>query len=194
MSQKPIHKRNALETRDAIWAVLRQLRSATIGDIHAATRASRDTVREYLSCLSAAGYVTKVVVPGRGCARTHHYNLINDPGIDAPRVRRDGTPCTLGAGHQNMWRVMKVLGEFSAAELALHASTDIHEVRATTARDYCYHLCLAGYLVKQAGGERYRLLTSKWSGPRPPQVQRINQIYDPNLQQVVWIGGANDQQ
>lgn len=44
-------------------------------------------------------------------------------------------------------------------------------------------------MVRPARGRiraRYRFIAGRNSGPRPPQVQRLKQVYDPNLDRVVW--------
>jgi hypothetical protein len=33
---------------------------------------------------------------------------------------------------------------------------------------------------------RYRFLAARYSGPKPPMIQRIKAVYDPNRSEVVW--------
>ena len=85
---------------------------------------------------------------------------------------------------------MRVIGPFSILDLALNASTEEQPVKFSDARDYVANLHKAGYLVMlegQIGGRAiYRLVPSRYSGPKPPMVQRIKQVWDPNLGKVVW--------
>ncbi len=66
-----------------------------------------------------------------------------------------------------------------------------HPVAVQEAAFYCQYLARAGYLVVTAEGgpnraTRFRLLPSRYSGPRAPQIQRIRQVWDANKQEVVW--------
>ena len=179
MSQKPIDKRRPEETRQAIWAAIRRLGAFVPKEVRYKTRCSRSQVDEYVACLLAAGIVERVAgEPGR-------YVLVWDRGSDAPRVRRDGTPVTQGRGRENMWRTMKVLGTFSALELAINASTEEHAVAKREADTYCRYLEKAGYLHKLNGG-LFSLVRAMHTGPKPPMIQRVKQVYDPNLGRVVW--------
>ena len=199
MSQKPIDKRSPLETREAIWAAIRNMKNFTGRDVWMQTCCSKETVKEYLTGLTAAGYLEKALQP---CGSTieNRYTLVRDCGVEAPRVRRDGTEITQGRSRENLWRTMRILAEFSPRDLAIHASTEEVPVAETEAKSYIYYLHKAGYLalVKAAkpGSHvtpglqaRYRLLSSRYSGPRPPMVQRVKQVYDPNTRKVVWSGG-----
>lgn len=200
MPPKPIDKRNVLETREAIWTAIRRLKVFTSRRLYMETRCSRETIKEYLTGLTAAGYVSALTNAAPGPLE---YALARDCGIDAPRVRRDGTEITQGRSRENMWRAMKIIGDFTYRDLAVHAATEETPVAEAEARDYCYHLHRAGYLALITAGKPgsrttagaltlYRLLPSKYSGPKPPMVQRVKQVYDPNLKKVVWKGDAND--
>ncbi len=70
-------------------------------------------------------------------------------------------------------------------------------ISAEASRAYVGHLFRAGYLIEVAGAvylgvgrgamqARYRLAPGKYTGPRPPMIQRSKAIYDPNIDQVVW--------
>lgn len=206
MPLKPIHQRDAEETREAIWQAIRETRGVdsapnrpfTAAHLWQQTGASRATVTEYLTGLHRAGYITAVGKeagkPGKMPATI--YRLIRDHGVEPPRVRRDGTAVTMGMGRENMWRTMRIMGEFTARELAISATTEEVVVAESEARTYCYHLHKAGYLATigersgRTGLTCYRLLQSRYSGPKPPMVQRVRQVYDPNTRTVVWTGGA----
>ena len=206
MAQKPIDKRRPDETRAAIWQAIRDTRGKggepnspfTIHDIWAQTRCTRDIAREYIVSLAAGGFLQKLS-PAPGSS-SPLYVLLRDTGVEAPRVRRNGTLVTQGIGREQMWRTLKIAGaDFSCRDLAISASTDEHHVQEHEAKDYLYHLHRAGYLIITVEGgparlTRYRLLPSKYTGPRPPQIQRVKQVYDPNIGKVVWKGAADDSQ
>jgi len=158
-----------------------------------------DTVRCYVIGLERAGYLTitnSAVVNGPLAGRKSiHYRLARDAGADAPRVRKDGTPVTMGLAQEQMWRTLRMLkGDINARELAAHASTPAVPVRETAAADYLRHLHYASYLRETRRGHgtgrggiqsRYQLISN--TGPRPPMVCRADAIYDPNLGKTVWV-------
>lgn len=195
MSRKPIDKQQPHECRQAIWEWVRERGwlAFTVNDVACSIHLEPGSIRDYLTGLTKAGYLEASKVPRRGRAISDvTYTHIKDTGVDAPRVRKDGTPVTQGIGRRQIWNAMQVLKEFSPRDLAFNASTDDHRVAEGEANTYCKVLCQAGYLVARGTG-RYALIPSKWTGPHPPQIQRTRQVYDPNLKKVVWgkiEGGA----
>lgn len=183
MPCKPMHKRNGLDTRQAVWEAIRRLGTFTLRQLREETLLSMDSVREYVTGLHAAGYIGKEGCHVQGYAG--QWNLVKDIGIEAPRVRKDGSPVTQGQGRENMWNAMLIMRTFSARELAVAACTKDCYVKESTAADYAKHLCHAGYLTKRPGGS-YQMLPSAYTGPRPPMVQRTKVVWDPNQQQVRW--------
>lgn len=152
-------------------------------------------VRDYRRALVAAGIV-KVVTPSSyiGCKAT--YALAIDEGIEAPRVRRDGTRVTQGLAQEQMWRTLRMMaGDTNYRELVAHASTPETPVAPATAADYLIVLHQAGYLIRTQEGRgtgrggipaRYRLKPARNTGPRPPMICRTKVVYDPNEDKVVW--------
>lgn len=200
MSRKPVDQQQPTECRQAIWSWIRDFSSFcaelcatepkpfTAKDID--VRLDISTINDYLTGLVKAGYLA--ALKGSKPAEPVLYRLINDTGHDAPRVRRNGTPVTMGQGRQQMWNAMQVLKVFTPRDLAFNATTDTHTVAESEAKTYCATLCKAGYLVGHAN-QRYSLVPAMWTGPHPPQIQRTKQVYDPNLKRVVWSrieGGA----
>ena len=183
-------------SREALWAAMRRLGRFTVRQVTDETRLGLDTARDYVRGLELAGYLKRAGIAegtGQGVARRAVvYELVRDVGVEAPRVRKDGTEVTQGRGREQMWRTMKVLGEFSARDLAIHASTEEHSVSLKEAKHYIRYLVKAGYLavVRTTGlAWRYRLLPSKNTGPRAPMIQRVRQVFDPNLGRVIWRSG-----
>mgnify|MGYP001580370799 FL=1 len=89
-----------------------------------------------------------------------------------------------------MWRSLRILGELDADELAGQASIVV-PTTSWTARSYLKWLKRAGYVVEVQASKpgkkaRYRLAPGKYTGPRPPMIQRIGQVFDPNLGEVVF--------
>lgn len=203
MARKPAHLEQAGPKptgRRAVWAAIRAQRSGfTLASLERATRIHRDTIRTYLRGLEAAGYVARA--PDSSPAA---FNLVHDIGIEAPRVTRDGKPVTQGLAREQMWRTMRMLGgDWSWRDLAIAASVEAVPVAEADAKDYCANLARAGYLLIVAAGHgasgdskaaptRYRFVPARNTGPRPPMVQRLSSIFDPNLGRIVWQEAPHD--
>jgi len=194
MALKPMDKRNGLDSRQALWEAIRKLEVFTLRELREETVLSLDTVREYVQGLETAGYVE------RSTKAEHRFEpvcwkLIKDVGVEAPRVRKDGTAVTQGDGRKNMWEAMRIMRTFTARELAVAASLPDCLVKESTAEDYAKHLCKAGYLRKT--GSSYMFLPTAYTGPMAPQIQRTKRVWDPNQQKVRWSSAGevdHDQQ
>jgi len=195
MSRKPVHLLAVSKKptgRQAIWQAIRAHRHGfTVADLARETDIHRDTIKTYVQSLEKGGYlVPQFSIPP-------DWRLERDVGVEAPRVTRDGKPVTQGLAREQMWRTMKILSaDFSWRDLAIAASTEAVPVAEKDAKDYCGNLALAGYLLivtKGKGGSkassiatRYRFNRAKNTGPKPPMVQRMQTVFDPNLGQIVW--------
>lgn len=201
MGRKPASI-GAYGTQDAIWRAVRELETFTQSTL--TQHVNKDmvvndaTVRSYLVRLVAGEYLkVDKVAHHTGVCKKSTYTLVKDTGIETPRLRKDGTLVTQGLGREQMWRTIKILRDFDWKELALAASTAQCQVSEGAAKEYAIILEKAGYLVVSRQGKgsirtRYRLLPSKYSGPRPPQIQRVKQLFDPNLNRVVWRRGGGE--
>lgn len=177
--------------RQRIWDLIRATGRATFeaaevtpGDIH------RETAKCYLKSLVRGEYL--------GCNLTGEsmiYYLINDAGIEAPRVTKQGEKVTQGQGNESMWGAMQALGSFNTRVLGEMAG-----VVEPTVKRYCTMLYNAGYLTVDRQGKgtgrggiatQYRLLASKVNGPRPPMITRLKAVYDPNIHEIVWQQNAD---
>lgn len=184
MTRRPAHA----SPRQAIWEELRrQSEGVTARAISDRARIPVRTVNDYLASLVRSGHLAESGHDG-DVRLDRIYVLVRDVGNEAPRVRRDGSGVTAGGGTEAMWRTMQMLGEFSADDIAHHATTDRSSVSTATASSYVLSLAKAGYLrvvrpASNAGGRAvYRLI--RRSGPRPPQIQRVQRVYDPNTGEV----------
>jgi len=196
--------------RQIIWSAMRKLREFTVRDLEDATRLNDGTIRTYIRCLVHAGHLAKL---GREEPEMHlttranqlasmRYRLVRDVGVDAPRVSRTGEPVTQGNAREQMWRTMRIIKNFNYVDLAISASTDEIAVNHEDARDYVKYLKAAGYLFETSPHgkgpserrklARYSLAPSKYTGPRPPQVRKNKEVYDPNLGRVVWRKGGDE--
>jgi hypothetical protein len=197
VSRQPIDQQKASRIPvgyEGLWQVIREKRRFTVVEVQDETGHRKDTVRDYVKRLERAGYVKMADARRINAANpTKIYALVKDVGREAPRLRRDGSPCYQGRNREQMWRTMKMLsangGTFSPRDLAVAATTEVAAVDVGDAKDYAKHLLKAGYLVlvKASNPHRqaeYRLVRN--TGPKPPMVQRVKQVFDPNLNAVVW--------
>jgi hypothetical protein len=193
MARKPVtaEMSGGKSPQQRIWEKIREIREFRIRDLRDRIPGPIPyaTVRSYVIRLRAADILCELPLEfGAG-----GYQLIDDRGIEAPRVRKDGSLVTQGRAQEQMWNTLYRLGDLNARELAHHASTESVPVAEVAARDYLGMLLKGGYVAVIKPGKslgrggiqaKYRLI--KRTGPRPPMVRRCNAIYDPNLHQVVW--------
>lgn len=155
------------------------------------------TLGTYIQCLERAGIVRETRRDAiRGASSVRWYVLERDEGVEAPRIRRDGSRVTMGLAQEQMWRALRMLrADTNARELAAHASTPSVPVHERAANDYLRMLATAGYLDCTAQGHgkgrggvlaRYRLKADRNTGPKPPMICRTKVVFDPNLCQAVW--------
>lgn len=189
--------RGYLTPQDCVWLAIRALRTFSRADLEIwlvqqkYSGINTNTVSGYLTKLLKGGYIVhKEKEPLKGGVWRCIYQLEKDVGIEAPRLTRAGQESIQGRGREQLWRSMKVLGDFDHRDLAIAASTEAVQVSLNESRDYIKHLYKAAYLqLTQPAGQfpaRYRLLPSKFTGPKPPMIQRTKRLFDPNLNRVVW--------
>lgn len=178
--------------RQRLWEAMRARRDGfTAHQVANASLVHDETARSYIQALLRGGWI-EVVSGERFEQQT--LRLVRDNGAEAPAVTRDGRPSTAGRGTEAMWRTLRILGELDAAELAEQASAAV-PTTLWAARSYLKWLKRAGYvqviaLGKPGRPERYRLVPGRYTGPRPPMIQRIGQVFDPNLGEVVYRQAA----
>lgn len=173
--------------RQAVWDYIRaHARGFDLEGIVRKTDIHQRTVESYLEGLAKAGYIA---AEGK---TPHCYKLMRDTGVEAPRVKSDGSPARSVLGQEAIWRSMRTLKTFDKHDLA-----ETSDVPLRTAQSYLTMLLPAGYLrIVMAGkpghAARYQLILN--TGPRPPMIQRVKQVFDPNLGKVVWakVEGARD--
>ncbi|MBB96951.1 MAG: hypothetical protein CML68_20435 [Rhodobacteraceae bacterium] len=175
--------------RQEIWeAVRRQTGAFTVSGIVETCGASRRTVSGYLECLAAGEYVS--CTPPESVGQPARYTLLKDTGYHAPRLRQDGSVVTQGQAAEQLWTSMRILKRFTSLELMETATIEIPE---GTAKAYCRTLLAAGYLkvlrkAEPAKGRIALYQLIRQSGPKPPQVQRVKRVFDPNTGDVYPLG------
>lgn len=178
--------------RQYIWEAIRAVNAGpkALTTYAVARRSNQDdqAVRAYFRDMEKAGIVSKVRNIGR---RDSEWTLLKDEGVEAPRVNHHGKRTTHAGGAENIWRALRILGEFTAAEAAATASVNGVSISEFGAQVYLSGLAKAGYVTRRGGTAgfktRFRLVPSRYTGPKHPIYQRdFDQVYDPNLDQVVW--------
>ena len=188
--RKPIHleQRGGKGNRQRIWEAIRQRRTEfSIGQIAGEARVKYETTKTYFTALQNAGVIIQLQVDEQQAFQEVLWHLKNDRGVEAPRLKRDGSESSAGLGTEAMWRTLRILGSATAVELAGHASVSVKTSKAT-AQSYLKWLEKAGY-VRNDGGRPYRylLIKSRVTGPRAPQIQKVGQVYDPNTAAVAYV-------
>ncbi|GHB24168.1 hypothetical protein [Salinicola rhizosphaerae] len=192
--RKPATLAGDVPSRQQIWESIRTLkasqRTITMDRLNLLLpKMPESRITDYLRGLVAAGYVERRN-PNKAIGDVAEYELIRDIGFEAPRVRRDGSEPPV-PGREQLWRTMKIIGEFTAQELADAATTPARSIAVNTAHEYCQFLAHANYLhITRASGPnlpaRYRLASGRWTGPMAPQIRRTKELYDPNTKAVVY--------
>lgn len=178
--------------RQHIWEAIRAINASPkeLTTYAVARKSNQDdqTVRGYFRDMEKAGIVSKVRNVGRFDAE---WELLKDEGVEAPRITRSGKVSKYAAGAENVWRALRILGEFTAAEASVAASVNGVSISEFGAHVYLSGLAKAGYVTRRGGTPgvktRFSLVPSRYTGPKHPIYQRdFHQVYDPNLDQVVW--------
>lgn len=175
--------------RQGAWQVMREMKIFTLPELRQRMpRLSKDSLQRFVSALCKGGILARRDMVKVSCiidGKARQYELVKDLGVEAPRLKDDGTPLP-PTGQQNMWLALKIVGAVTPAELAAYASTLETAVTEPTAETYLRHLHAAGYLVisLRGGMALYRLI--KDTGGFAPMIQRTKVVFDPNLQRVMW--------
>lgn len=193
--RKPIHleMKGIKDNRQRIWEAVRsERRPFTVQHIAWSVDLDLETTRYCIQGLQRAGFIG---LAGEKATRGKEQllELIKDCGVEAPAVTRAGKPNAMGLGTEAMWRSLRILGDVSAEELAAQASVSAKTTQRT-ASSYLLWLHRAGYVIEISAAStgprgrtaRYRLAPGKYTGPRAPMIQRIGQLYDPNLGEIVY--------
>lgn len=184
MARRPVHLVAArtggrISPRQLAWEAIRRLKTFTLTDLARASRQDRATVKTYVDSLRAGGWLT---ADGVAAGQSQVFVLNRDSGVEAPRVRRDGSLCLQGRAREQMWRTMRLCNiPFTSRELARLASTDDSPVAEVDALDYVKHLGKAGYLVLVAAGApgklaRWRFHPAKNTGPNMSAPEKISAL------------------
>lgn len=189
--------------RQRVWEAIRRFeygdpdgpRSFSVEALSRASKIEEAPVRDYLKGLEAADYIVNYDSDGRGRVKST-WVLVQDNGVEAPRVRRDGSPVTQGSGTQAMWMAMTALDSFNH-----HFVAELADVRPATVAAYCAVLGKTGYLEVISAGKGigkggiatlWRVAQAHREKQRAPMITRLKAVYDPNIHELVWAEGADE--
>lgn len=176
--------------RQRVWEQIRTHRECFQLDVIAKlAEAEKDTVNRYILCLERGGYIVKLTDAPFEQA---DYQLIRDTGIESPKLNSRGEPITMGLAQESIWRCLRMLGALDSKQILSHVKAADIEISLENVRRYLRALKKAGYLqvVHAAMPQRRKpevvaLIPHMNSGPRPPQIQRVGVVYDPNWNKVM---------
>lgn len=184
--------------RQRVWVEIRKnCTGFTIAQVAEGGSMKYESARSFINSLVKAGVVRitkEIPLHHDNCiVKQRVYELINDLGYIVPEVSKTGEIVKTITGNKLMWNTLRITRHsFDADELARIASTEEVTIAVNTAAAYLHALHKAGYLTitressTHGGKTKYRLLAGKNTGPIPPQLQRAKQIFDPNINQVVF--------
>lgn len=202
----PLQLAGGKSKRQRIWDAIRRTgvpdadpppRSFTVAEMSRLAKVEEDMVLYILKGLCAAGYVRMLPQersPRRGMPGT--YQFARDAGVEAPRVKRDGSENNAGRGSEALWAAANVLELFQLPMLA-----DLACVSRGAARAWAATLAKAGMLERLPAEKglgpigvaaTYRVAPGHRGKPRAPIISHLRAVYDPNEHRIVWAEGADE--
>lgn len=142
----------------------------------------RDEVANFVRALVRGGFLIRV-----GRSGNDDLFRVDRKQVETPRLRSDGMPLAVSQRASHLWRGVKMLGFFTARDLAIASSLPDWPVSEAQAGSYVDELASAGYLLSRVERGRmvYRLKPKMNTGPAAPQVLRARFVWDPNLCRVM---------
>jgi hypothetical protein len=207
-SKREIELAGLLTPRERVWATIRRFSKRKPADFTALEiqdaclpLVNFSTVRNLLDQFAQAGALTKQageIMPGKGSRRTTPTYTLAQDALEPPASGRGNKAAhAQGVGRLAMWRAMKVLKSFSAAELAQAASAGTVRVAESSAAGYMAALAKAGLLkqrdtrgLKVNKGTRYMLIN--WTGARAPIYTSAKCVVDRNTGAVTLLASAQE--
>lgn len=172
----------AAEQRQLAWDLVKGREGFTAVDIANETGMSAEWARKVIREWEDAGQISadgKLPLDGKGTPATIWCATAaaSEPA-ESEFARESRRP------EFAMWRTMRNVRRFTAADIYLTANTDQTPMTVADIQKYCSTLAEAGYLkvaVKGQVGKRapvYAMVGRP--GPFPPRLMRVPAIYDPN--------------
>lgn len=190
-----LSKTGARDLTDEMWVAVVSLERFTAIDVGLVVSKkvaiNTGTVRSYLLRLNKGGYIR---LDGMKAHGERIYILYCENVGNTPRLNVDGSQVR-ERKTQRVWRAIKILRRFGVKEVMITGSMPGDPISESSVRSYLGWLVNAGYVVsprqpRNIGMRYYRIVPSKCAGPRAPIVRRRVELFDPNLDEVVYTKEA----
>ncbi len=204
-SKREIELAGLLTPRERVWATIRRFSKRKPADFTALEiqeaclpLVNFTTVRNLLDQFAQAGALAKQageIMPGKGNRRTTPTYQLAQDALEPPASGRGNKAAhAKGVGRLAMWRAMKVLKTFSAAELAQAASAGTVRVAESSAAAYVNALVTAGLVcsIAPVGATRKRYRLVSWTGARAPLFTAAKCVVDRNTGAVTLLATAQE--
>lgn len=176
--------------RQRVWLAIRKnAEEFTIQQVAEEGWATYESTRYFVSILKKAGCIECT----KKLNKEKYFKLIKDYGYSYPSFNKDGVLIRDVTGNKAMWNTLRITKmAINAHELASISSTGSKKIALETANNYLIALHKAGYVrrveeAKTTGGKaKYMLLPYMNTGAKPPQIQRVKQVFDPNLNETMY--------
>lgn len=177
MSGQGVHKTAlAEEQRQAALAQMSARETFTAWDMAVATGMSAEWARKVIREWQAEGLIAQAKQDGQ----TTVWRIVSQATPSESTFARESRRPEFA-----MWRTMRDLRRFSAADVHLTANTETTPMTVADVQKYCSMLVETGYLkvaAKVQAGKRVPVYTMQGRpGPFPPRVVRVPAVYDPNV-------------
>ena len=163
------------EQRQAAWLQIEARESFTAVELASLTGMSPEWARKVIREWQREGLICETGQDGQ----TTIWKALAATGEDQSAYARESRRPEFA-----MWRTMRNLRRFSAADVHLTANTEETPLSVADIQKYCSTLAEAGYLtvaVKGRPGHRAAVYAVKGRpGPFPPRLVRVPAVYDPN--------------
>lgn len=177
---------------DAFWAMILEADKVGPWDLKSLDDQSNvdvTTIRDFVRRLVRAGIAEKVGVRpqrGTGTGSADLYRLLARP-FETPRLDRDGKSLP-ESRRETLWRAMKMLKAFDAAELARETTLPGRVITLQHSYKYLLALSAVGIVApidssKSARSARYRLVVNL--GAKAPSVSNAQVVFDPNSRTII---------
>lgn len=177
--------------RQRMWEAIRTINGTFFAiDIAQLSGCELANVYHYLRSLTKALFVTVEEVATtkrKGDRLSKRYTLIKNTGIEAPRINAKGETVLASPKFEVLWRTLRILNSVTTNQLVDHAEAAGLTITKRSVNIYTKALLDSGYInvTGKEGSRVFSLKPSMNTGPRPPQLQSIKAVYDPNLNKVM---------
>ena len=199
MNKTKVEMLGGKPARQRMWEAIRNANGDFVAlEIVQQSKCDLHNVYHYLRALTKANFLSANEVPStkrKGDRPTKRYTLLKNTGIEAPRINSKGEQVVAGPKYELLWRTLRISKTVPTQQLVDHAAAAGLKITPRSVNLYTKALIDAGY-IHVTGRDGHRQFTLKPymnTGPRPPQIQNIKAVYDPNLNKVMHTEDPQEQ-